>query len=154
MVWIHGGAFTQGLGNCALYNGSTFAQKNVISVVINYRLGAMGFLASPSMEGNYGILDQRAAMQWVVDNVAAFGGNPAAVTLAGQSAGAMSVGVHLVSENSKGLFQRGHFYYYDVYFECMNVNSIIYVCMYVCMCRHNGEQSAGTALPHQGLGSS
>jgi para-nitrobenzyl esterase len=109
MVWVHGGAFTQGLGNCALYNGSTFAQKNVISVVLNYRLGALGYLASPSMEGNYGILDQRAAMQWVVDNVAAFGGNPKAITLAGQSAGAMSVGIHMVSPNSQGLFQQGSF---------------------------------------------
>mmetsp|Transcript_33152 Transcript_33152/g.47959 ORF Transcript_33152/g.47959 Transcript_33152/m.47959 type:complete len:537 (+) Transcript_33152:31-1641(+) len=107
LLWIHGGAFEQGLGNCALYNGSTFAQKGIVSVVINYRLGALGFMASPSMKGNYGIADQRAAMKWVVENVKGFGGNPAAITLAGQSAGAMSVGIHLVSPNSQGLFQQG-----------------------------------------------
>lgn len=104
MFWIHGGAFTQGLGNAALYNGSTFAQNGVISVVINYRLGALGFMASESMTGNYGILDQRLAMEWTRDNIKAFGGNPNKVTIAGQSAGGMSVGVHLISPGSAGLF--------------------------------------------------
>lgn len=105
MFWIHGGAFEQGLGNCALYNGTTFAQQNVVSVVINYRLGALGFTTSKSMQGNYGFMDQRLALQWTNDNIRAFGGNPNHITIAGQSAGAMSVGLHLVSPNSKGLFQ-------------------------------------------------
>lgn len=103
--WIHGGAFEQGLGNCALYNSSTFAQKKIVSVTINYRLGALGFLASKSMKGNYGIVDQRLALQWTNDNIKAFGGNPKQITIAGQSAGGMSVGSHLISPNSKGLFQ-------------------------------------------------
>jgi len=105
LFWIHGGAFEQGLGNCALYNGTNFAQQNVVSVVINYRLGALGFTTSKSMQGNYGFLDQRLALQWANDNIRAFGGNPNHITIAGQSAGAMSVGCHLVSPNSKGLFQ-------------------------------------------------
>ena len=102
---MHGGAFEQGLGNCALYNGSTFAQNNVVSVVINYRLGVLGFMASKSMKGNYGFLDQRLAMQWTKDNIAGFGGDSNRVTIAGQSAGAMSVGSHLISPGSKNLFQ-------------------------------------------------
>jgi len=105
--WIHGGAYTQGIGNCALYDGTTFAQNNVITVVINYRLGALGFLASESMTGNYGLLDQRLAMQWTQDNIAGFGGNPDKVTIAGQSAGAMSVSCHISSPNSRGLFIQG-----------------------------------------------
>lgn len=105
LFWIHGGAFEQGLGNCALYNGTNFAQKNVVTVVINYRLGALGFLAASNMKGNYGFMDQRLALQWTKANIAGFGGNPNKVTIAGQSAGAMSVGSHLISPNSKGLFQ-------------------------------------------------
>jgi carboxylesterase type B len=104
LFWIHGGAFEQGLGNCALYNSSTFAEKKIVSVVINYRLGALGFLASKSMQGNYGFLDQRMALQWANDNIKNFGGNPKAITIAGQSAGGMSVGSHLISPASKGLF--------------------------------------------------
>ncbi len=73
--------------------------------MINYRLGVFGFLASKSMKGNYGFVDQRLAMQWTKDNIAGFGGNPNRVTIAGQSAGAMSVGSHLISPNSKNLFQ-------------------------------------------------
>lgn len=104
LVWFHGGAYEQGLGNCALYNGTTFAQQGVVTVVLNYRLGALGFMASSSMKGNYGMMDQRLALQWVQDNIKAFGGDPERVTIAGQSAGAMSVGTHLVSAGSKGLF--------------------------------------------------
>lgn len=104
--WIHGGAYTQGMGNAALYNGTTFAQNGVVTVVVNYRLGAMGFLASESMTGNYGHIDQRKALQWTQNNIAAFGGNPKRVTVGGQSAGAMSVGAHLVSPGSKGLFHQ------------------------------------------------
>ena len=104
--WIHGGAFEQGLGNCALYNATYFAEKGIVTVVTNYRLGALGFTASESMDGNYGIKDQRLAMQWVQDNIAAFGGNPDLVTVGGQSAGAMSAGAHMVSEASAGLYDR------------------------------------------------
>ena len=84
IFWIHGGSFTQGLGNTPLYNGTNFAIKNVITVVINYRLGALGFLASKSMTGNYGIKDQRLALQWTMRNIAVFGGNPNNITIAGQ----------------------------------------------------------------------
>jgi len=84
IFWIHGGTFTQGLGNTPLYNGTNFAIKNVITVVINYRLGAFGFLASKSMTGNYGIKDQRLALQWTKRNIAVFGGNPNNITIAGQ----------------------------------------------------------------------
>jgi carboxylesterase type B len=105
LFWIHGGAFEQGLGNCALYNSSTFATKEIVTVVINYRLGALGWLASKSMKGNYGFLDQRMALQWTNDNIKGFGGNPKQITIAGQSAGGMSVGSHLISPASKGLFK-------------------------------------------------
>jgi len=104
LFWIHGGAFEQGLGNCALYDGSDLATKNVVSVVINYRLGVLGYLASQSMDGNYGFTDQQLALKWTHDNVAQFGGNPNKVTIAGQSAGGMSTSLHMISPNSKGLF--------------------------------------------------
>lgn len=104
--WIHGGAFEQGYGNAALYDGTTFAKKDVITVVLNYRLGALGFLASESMDGNYGIMDQRMGIQWVKDNIGAFGGDPSKITIGGQSAGGMSVGCHLVMPESKGLFSQ------------------------------------------------
>ena len=101
LFWMHGGAYEQGMGNCALYNGTQFAQQDVITVAINYRLGALGFMASPSLKGNYGMLDQRLAMEWVKDNIKGFGGDPTSVTIAGQSAGAMSVSSHLTSAGSK-----------------------------------------------------
>jgi para-nitrobenzyl esterase len=111
MVWIHGGTFINGTG--ATYNGSKLAAKgNLIVVTINYRLGPFGFLASRSLDfsghpsGNYGLLDQQAALRWVKDNIAAFGGDPDNVTIAGESAGAISVGLHLVSPAAAGLFQR------------------------------------------------
>lgn len=104
--FMHGGAFTQGIGTCALYNGTTFAELGIVTVVVNYRLGALGFMASPSMQGNYGIMDQRLAMQWVQDNIAQFGGDPKRVTISGQSAGSMSVGTHRVSPGSAGLFSQ------------------------------------------------
>jgi para-nitrobenzyl esterase len=84
LFWIHGGAFEQGLGDCALYNGTNFATKGVVTVVINYRLGALGFMASENMQGNYGFLDQRLALQWTKANIAGFGGNPNDITIAGQ----------------------------------------------------------------------
>ena len=108
LTWIHGGAYEQGMGNCALYNGTNFAlNKDVITVVMNYRLGSFGFLAAEVMQGNYGHMDQRKALQWTHDNIASFGGNPERVTVGGQSAGGMSVAAHLVGEGSKGLFQQG-----------------------------------------------
>jgi len=106
LFWMHGGAYTQGLGNCDLYDATNFTKKGVVSVVINYRLGALGFMASESMQGNYGFMDQRLAMQWTQDNIAAFGGNPQRVTIAGQSAGAMSVGTHMTSKKSQGLYSQ------------------------------------------------
>ena len=103
-VWVHGGSFEQGLGDCALYNGTDFATRGVVSVVINYRLGALGFMASESMAGNYGLLDQKIALEWTKNNIQGFNGNPEAVTLGGQSAGGMSVGAHLTAESATGLF--------------------------------------------------
>jgi len=110
MVWIHGGAYTLGSGGD--YDASTFAQKyGVVVVTLNYRLGALGFLALPALtgegggaSGNYGLLDQQAALKWVQTNITAFGGNPAAITIAGESAGGMSVCAHLASPVSAGLF--------------------------------------------------
>lgn len=103
--FIHGGAFTQGLGDCAGYNGTQWAENGVVSVIINYRLGAMGYMASESMTGNYGVMDQILALQWTQDNVQYFGGNPQKVTMAGQSAGAESVATILTAPSAKSLFQ-------------------------------------------------
>ncbi len=113
MVWIHGGTFLVGSGSS--YDGSKLAERGkLVFVAINYRLGPFGFLASPALDsgdakhtfGNYGLLDQQAALQWVKENIAAFGGNPKNVTVAGESAGAISAGLHLVSPASAGLFER------------------------------------------------
>lgn len=114
MVWIHGGAFTGGSGTVPLYNGEGMARKGVVFVTINYRLGIFGFLAHPQLSeesdlkvsGNYGILDQIAALRWVKENIAAFGGDPDNVTIAGQSAGSFSVNMLVVSPLAKGLFQK------------------------------------------------
>ncbi len=109
MVWIHGGSFTGGSGK--IYDGQWLvARGDIIVVTINYRLGTLGFLAHPALGppgdvGNYGLEDQQAALRWVRDNIANFGGDPAKVTLAGQSAGGMSVCDHLVAPGSKGLFR-------------------------------------------------
>ncbi|MCE5332459.1 MAG: carboxylesterase family protein [Bacteroidales bacterium] len=114
LVWIHGGGFSGGSGTVPLYNGEAMARKGVVFVTINYRLGLLGFLAHPSLSaenteeisGNYGILDQIAALRWVKENISAFGGNPDNVTIAGQSAGSMSVNCLLVSPLAKGLFNK------------------------------------------------
>jgi para-nitrobenzyl esterase len=116
MVWIHGGAFVLGEGVQADNGtvGDILAREHgVIVVSMNYRLGQLGFLAHPALaaengghSGNYGFLDQVAALQWVHDNIAAFGGDPANVTIFGESAGGMSVCGHLTSTLSQGLFQR------------------------------------------------
>jgi para-nitrobenzyl esterase len=115
LVWLHTGAFTGASGNFAGHRGPVFAaQTGVIVVSPNYRVGPFGFLAhqafaaeSPSgAAGNYGLLDQQAALRWVRDNIAQFGGDPSNVTIAGTSAGGQSVGFHLVSPGSAGLFHR------------------------------------------------
>ena len=109
MVWIHGGGFVNGSGD--IYYSRWLASKGQIVVVtINYRLGALGFLAHPSLGppndvGNYGLADQQAALRWVRDNIAVFGGDPRKVTIAGESAGGMSVCDHLVAPESAGLFR-------------------------------------------------
>jgi len=112
LVYIHGGGFTEGSGAIDVYDGEELARKDIIVVTINYRMGALGFLAHPELtaespdnaSGNYGILDQVTALRWVRDNISAFGGDPARVTISGQSAGAMSVRALIVSPLAKGLF--------------------------------------------------
>ena len=114
MVWIHGGAFAAGSGSGAMYDGASFAAEgDVVVVTINYRLGVFGFLHLGETggeefagSGNCGILDQVAALQWVQDNIEKFGGDPSQVTVFGESAGAMSIGVLLAMPAAKGLFQR------------------------------------------------
>ena len=105
LVWIHGGGFASGDG--AMYNAARLATGgNIVVVTVNYRLGALGFLAHSALgEGNYGLADQQAALRWVADNIGGFGGDPAKVTIAGESAGAMSVCDHLVAPGSTGLFR-------------------------------------------------
>jgi para-nitrobenzyl esterase len=116
IVWLHGGNFVTASANFGGQNGRNLAeQTGVIVVAPNYRLGPFGFLAhaaltaedaaSPS-SGNYGLLDQRAALAWVRDHIAAFGGDPEKVTVGGNSSGAHSAGLHLVSPDSRGLFDR------------------------------------------------
>jgi len=107
MVWIHGGAFAY--GTASHYPAGVLATFNdVIVVSINYRLGILGFFNIPDTDykGNYGMLDQVLALKWVQSNIARFGGDPNRVTIFGQSAGGMSVSLHLVSPLSKGLFHR------------------------------------------------
>jgi para-nitrobenzyl esterase len=114
IVWIHGGAFTGGSGSVPLYDGEEMAKKGVVFITINYRLGIFGFLVHPDLSkesphkvsGNYGILDQIAALKWVKNNVAAFGGDTSRITIAGQSAGSVSVNAIMVSPLAKGLFHR------------------------------------------------
>jgi para-nitrobenzyl esterase len=106
MVWIHGGSFTSGGTAIPAYDGTMLARKGVVVVSVAYRLGAFGFLAAPGSEGDYGILDQIAALKWVKGNIAAFGGDPARVTVFGESAGAISVGILAASPAARGLFAR------------------------------------------------
>jgi carboxylesterase type B len=91
MVWIHGGAFRNGSGAVPDYDGTNFARAGVVCVTINYRLGVEGFVQLPGAPANRGLLDQIAALEWVRDNIAAFGGDPSNITVFGESAGAMSV---------------------------------------------------------------
>jgi carboxylesterase type B len=107
MLFIHGGAFAKGLGSSPLYDGSALAQRGAVVVTFNYRLGALGFLSanalgSGEIGGNFGLMDQQAAMAWVQRNIAPFGGDPKRVTLFGESAGAMSVGLHTFDMPSSG----------------------------------------------------
>jgi para-nitrobenzyl esterase len=106
MMWIHGGAFSQGLGDSAIYNGTQFTENGVIVVTINYRLGALGYMASESMQGNYGIMDQIQALKWIQSNIEYFGGNKDRVTIDGQSAGGESTTTLLTSPDAVGLFHQ------------------------------------------------
>jgi para-nitrobenzyl esterase len=115
MLWIHGGANVAGAGGAdPLYDGSALVNRGIVLVVIEYRLGIFGFFAHPELtrasphhaSGNYGILDQIAALQWVHDNIAQFGGDPGNVTIFGQSAGSIDVLALMASPLSKGLFHR------------------------------------------------
>lgn len=114
VVWIYGGAFTGGSASSPIYSGEPLAKKGVVYVALNYRLGVFGFLAHPDLtresghnaSGNWGFLDQVAALKWIQRNIAAFGGDPGNVTLVGQSAGSMSITDLQASPLAKGLFQR------------------------------------------------
>ncbi len=106
MVWIHGGAFSNGNSALPMYDGQAFARDGVVFVSINYRLGVDGFALLPDAPANRGLLDQVAALEWVRDNIAEFGGDPANVTIFGESAGAMSVTTLLGMPAARGLFRR------------------------------------------------
>lgn len=113
LVYIHGGAFTEGSGSIDVYDGEELAKKGIIVITINYRLGILGFFVHPELSaesphkssGNYGLLDQVAALKWIKENISVFGGDPSRVTIAGQSAGAMSVRSLIASPLAAGLFQ-------------------------------------------------
>ena len=112
IVYIHGGGFTGGCGHEKHFDEPVWPARGVIGITINYRLGPMGFVTLPELKeeagitGNYGLYDQMTAMQWVKDNIAAFGGDPENITIMGQSAGAMSVQQHVCSPLTQGLFQK------------------------------------------------
>ena len=106
MVWIHGGAFRNGTGMIPTYDGAHFARDGVVCVTINYRLGIEGFLYLGPGTANLGLLDQIAALEWVQENIAAFGGDPGKVTIFGESAGGMSVTTLLAMPRARGLFHR------------------------------------------------
>ncbi|MGW0086523.1 carboxylesterase/lipase family protein [Streptomyces sp. NPDC003393] len=106
MVFVHGGGFVAGSTRSALYDGSAFARDGVVLVTLNYRLGIPGFLDIPGVPANRGLLDVVAALRWVRENIAAFGGDPDNVTLFGQSAGATIVGGILAAPDAAGVFRR------------------------------------------------
>ena len=113
-VWIHGGALSGGSGSEPLYDGTKLAERGIVVVTINYRLGPLGFLVHPALSaesrrnisGNYGLLDQIAALEWVKKNIGAFGGDVANVTIAGESAGALSVMYLMAAPSAHGLFHK------------------------------------------------
>ena len=113
LVWLHGGAFTAGAGSLPLFDGAALARRgDAVVVTVNYRLGALGFLAQPGLLGageigaNFGLLDQIAALAWVREHASQLGGDPENVTLFGESAGAMSIGALLGAPSARGLFHR------------------------------------------------
>ncbi|NEC75160.1 carboxylesterase family protein, partial [Streptomyces rochei] len=106
LVWLHGGALTRGSSAVPVYDGSTFARDGVVCVSVNYRLGVEGYGLFPDAPANAGLRDQLAALEWVRDSITAFGGDPDRVTLAGQSAGAISTGALLAAPRARGLFRR------------------------------------------------
>lgn len=113
-IFIHGGSFIHGDGSQPAYDGESMAKQGVIYVSINYRLGVFGFMAHPELSGettyggsgNYGLMDQLAALKWVKDNITSFGGDPHRITIGGESVGAQSVSAHMASPLSAGLFER------------------------------------------------
>lgn len=112
LVWIYGGGFSSGGSACPIYDGEALARKGIVVVSFNYRVGIFGFFAHPDLSmtgeksGNFGLLDQIAALKWVKENISAFGGDPAQVTIAGQSAGSMSVNALVASPLAAGLFNK------------------------------------------------
>ena len=114
MVWIHGGAFIQGAGSSPVYDGTHFAERGVVLISVNYRLGRIGFFAHPALaaehpeepKGNYGLMDNIAALKWVKANAAAFGGDPNNVTVFGESAGGILVNFLMAAPPAKGLFNK------------------------------------------------
>ena len=114
LVWIHGGSLATGAGSEEMYDGTRFAERGIIVVSINYRLGALGYMAHPGLSaesrrnisGNYGLMDQVEALQWIHRNIGAFGGDRSNVTIAGESAGALSVMYLMATPDARGLFQR------------------------------------------------
>ena len=113
MVWIHGGGFINGTGSLPVYNSPALVKRGVVLVTLNYRLGRLGFFAHPALTAesgeqiaNYGLLDQIAALEWVQDNIAGFGGDPDNVTIFGESAGGMSVNALMSSPAADGLFDQ------------------------------------------------
>jgi para-nitrobenzyl esterase len=113
--WIHGGALSGGSASEPLYDGTKLAERGIVVVTINYRMGPLGFLVHPALSaesrrkisGNYGLLDQILALRWVTNNIAAFGGDPANVTIAGESAGGLSVMYLMATPEARGLFAKG-----------------------------------------------
>jgi len=115
MVWIHGGGYNNGSGTAALYDGSALARRGVVVVTINYRVGRLGFFDHPALAaerpvdepaGNYGVMDQIAALEWVRDNIGALGGDPGNVTIFGESAGGVAVTQLMVAPSARGLFHK------------------------------------------------
>src|SRR5213075_455393 len=111
LVYFYGGGFLAGDGSEPRYDGESLARRGIVSITVNYRLGVFGFFAHPELtkeshhhaSGNYGLLDQSAALQWVQKNIAAFGGDPKRITIAGESAGSFSVCAQMASPLSKNI---------------------------------------------------